>query len=123
MAITTSTVNKQSQQQKAEQQRIICRDCKKPGHAIEESRKRIGKEQESAGENEATEKPKPKRYLPCPYCRRTNHTADVRWKGSSAANRPKRQKTKNSSDSTDDSHNSGTSIQNALTSILKTPLK
>ena len=46
MATSTSKVNKQTQPQKAEQQQIILRYCKKPGFVIRECRKRIGKEQE-----------------------------------------------------------------------------
>ena len=92
MSTTRMTLIKQTQPQSAEQQQIICRYCKKPGHVIKECRKRIRKEQERQGEKQSAEKPNAKTYPSCPHCQRTNHTADMCWSGPNAANRPKRYK-------------------------------
>ena len=48
-ATTTTTVNKYTQLQKAEQQQFICRYCQQPGHVIKECRKRNRKEHQLQG--------------------------------------------------------------------------
>ena len=60
MATTTTTVNKQTQPQ---QQQTISRHCKKPGHMLNECRKRIRKEQEQQGEKTAQNQPQKHTHL------------------------------------------------------------
>ena len=92
MATTATTVMKQKQSQKAEQQQNLCCYCRKPGHVIEECWKRIRKgRNEKLKEN--AEKPNAKTYPPCLCCRRTNHTADMCGNSPKMANRLKRYKT------------------------------
>ena len=58
IATTTTTVNKQTQPQSAEQQQILCRYCEKPRHVLKENWRSIGKDPEQQGEKQTTERPK-----------------------------------------------------------------
>ena len=123
MTTTTTTVQKRTQPQNSEQQQITCRYCSKPETSITECRKRIRKEQEHQGQKQTNETPITKTNIKCPLCQKTNHTADVRWNGTNAADRPKRYKTENPTDSKDESHKYETCTQNALSSILRNSLR
>ena len=61
---TTMTVNKHTQLQSAEQQQIICRKFKKPGHVNKEYRQRTLKGQERQGEKQTPETPNKKHTHP-----------------------------------------------------------
>ena len=121
MATTTKTVNQQIKLWNAEHQRLFCPYCKKAGLVTKDCQKRIGKKQWPLGDKQSTERLNTKTYPPCPHCKRTNHIADMCWKGPYAANIPRRYKRDRSNDSTDDSYKPTTSTQNALTSVVKHP--
>ena len=65
---TTTTTQKQTKPQIAEQQQFLCRYCKKPGHVIKEWRKRTRKEEERQGEKKHSERPNAKTYPHCLHC-------------------------------------------------------
>ena len=97
--------------------------CIKPGHVIEERRKSIRKEQERQGEKQTTKRPNAKTYPPCLHYQKTDHTADMCWKGPNADKRRKRHQIERTKDSKDKNHKPKTSRQSAQTSILKIPLR
>ena len=79
-------------QQNIEQAKIVCRYCKKPGHFIQDCRKRMRKEQEQRNDP-SFQNTKPsisESFAPCPHSQRTNHPPEKGWSGPNAANRPKR---------------------------------
>ena len=113
------TANKQTQAKNAKQQRRICRFSEEPRHVIQECRKRICKEHEQQNENNTAETPTAKTNQRFPRHQRTNHTADMCWNGPYVAIRPKRYKTENVFDLTDESRTPGTSIQKAPSFFLE----
>ena len=79
-------------QQNTEQTKIVCHYCKKPGHVIQDCRKRMKKEQEQRNDlSIQNTKPWTSQFIaPGPHCQRTNHPPKKCCSGPNAANRPKR---------------------------------
>ena len=89
---TMTAVPPNDDQQKTQQTKVVCLYCKKPGHVIQDCRKRMRKEQEQKNDpsNQNIKPSTSKSFPPCPHCQRTNHSPKKCWSGHNAANRPKR---------------------------------
>ena len=88
---TMTAVPPNDNQQNTEQPKIVNDYCKKPGHVIQDCRKRMRNEQEqrNAPSNQNMKPSISKSFAPCPHCQRTNHPPEKCWSGPNAANRPK----------------------------------
>ena len=100
-------------QQNTEQAKLVCHYCKKPGHVIRDSRKRMKKELEQRND------PHNQSFAPCPHCQRTNHPPEKGWSGPNAANRPKRFKQEYPEDNRNDGQEQGNLTHAGPSSILK----
>ena len=121
---TMTAVPPNENQQNTEQTKVTCHYCKKPGHVIQDCRKRMRKEQkERNGPSNQKKKPSTsKSFAPCPHCQRTNHPPEKCWSGPNAANRPKQFKHEYPEDNRNDRQDQGNSTHSAPSSILKNPL-
>ena len=79
-------------QQNAEQTKIVCHYCKKPGNAPRDCRNKMKKEQEQRNDPSIQNtKPSTSRsFALCSPCQRTDHLPENCWSGPNAANRPQR---------------------------------
>ena len=89
--LTMTAVPPHENQQNAEQTKVTCHYCKKPGHFIRDCRKRMRKEQEQRNDppNQNIKSSTSKSFPACPHCQRTNQPPEKCWSGPNAANRPK----------------------------------
>ena len=121
---TTTAVPPNDSQQNTEQTKVVCHNCKKPGHVIRDCSKRMSDEQEQRNDP-SYQNIKPwtsKPFLPCPHCQRTKHPPENCWSGPNAANRPKRFKQEHNSENRNDGKEQGNLTHSGPSSILKNSL-
>ena len=88
---TMTAVPPNDNQQNAEQTKIVCHFCKKPGHVIRDCPKKEKNEQDQRNDPliQNTKPSTSKSFEPCPHCQRTNHPPEKCWSGPIAVNRHK----------------------------------